>query len=484
MELRQYQQDAINQLRNSFARGNKHVILCAPTGAGKTVIFSTMVALAAKVSKKVLIVTDRIELLTQSGGALNYHSIKPTEITAKGTKIDLGGQIYTAMVETLARRLKKANYANWFASLDLIIFDEAHKQAFNKLFPYISDTTYVIGATATPHRDGNQESLDDFYTDIIEPVTISKLIELGYLAKPRYFGIEIDMSEVKTTAGDYNLASQAQMYQKKKIYVGVVENYKRICNNLKTLVFCATIETSQQIRDEFKRHGLNAKHLDSEMSDTERTDILNWYHSTSNAILCNVGILTTGFDAPTTQCVILYRATKSLPLYLQMVGRGARIADGKNTFFVLDFGDNINRFKYWHIERPWSLKKKEKREGDGLTPLKNCPKCKAFVLASAKECDECGHKFHPSQKEIQEAKLVELKDEMQELPKWRILQEAKEAPINKLILMTKAELVKPFWVIYNCFNSYHIALEYTKGLGYKDGWLFYQKKNGHFQHLK
>jgi superfamily II DNA or RNA helicase len=484
MKLRQYQQDAINQLRASFAKGNKHVILCAPTGAGKTVIFSTMVALAAKRGNKVLIVTDRIELLTQSGGALNYHNIKPVEITAKSAKLDESGQIYTAMVETLHRRLKKANYANWFKTFDLIIFDEAHKQAFNKLFPYISDNTFVIGATATPHREGNQQSLDEFYTDIIEPVTISKLIELGYLAKPRYFGIEVDLKGVKTTAGDYNLAAQAQLYQKKKIYIGVVENYKRICNSLKTLVFCSTIESSKEIKNEFLNWGLNAKHLDSEMSSTERENILNWYHNTKNAILCNVGILTTGFDAPSTEVVILYRATKSLPLYLQMVGRGARIAEGKKEFYILDFGNNVERFKYWHIDRPWELKKKEKRKGDGLAALKNCPKCKAFIYASARLCAECGHEFKKSKKEIEEAKLVELKDELKDLPKWQILKEAENAPIDKLVRMTKAKLIKPFWVLHKCFNSYHAALEYTRGLGYKDGFLFMQKKQGNFKHLK
>ena len=481
MKLRPYQSSAIEQLRQTFANKIKHVILCAPTGAGKTVIFCEMVRLAVKGGKRVLIVTDRTELLTQSGGALSYHNIKPIEITATNKKPNLSEKVYTAMVETLARRLKTVKYANWFNQLDLIIFDEAHKQPFNKLFPYVSEHTYVIGATATPHRDGNQEPLSDFYQKLIEVVKISELIESGYLAKPRTFGVKMDLKGIKKRGGDYDSAQVAAMYESRKIYLGVVKNYRKICNGKKTLAFASTIASSKELRDEFLRNGYKAKHLDSEMSAMDRRDVLNWYKETPGAILCNVGILTTGFDAPSTECVILYRATKSLPLYLQMCGRGARIAQGKTEFFVLDFGNNVQEFKYWELDRTWSLNKKEKQAG--AAPIKECPSCSALLYASAKKCHECGYEFQQSEKEREQVELIELTKEYQDEPKWKILKDAERANLDQLVKMTKAKLIKPFWALHKCFRSYNEALQYTRALGYKDGFLYHQTKTGNFKNL-
>ena len=127
MKLRNYQEQAIKELRAAFLDGHKRVILCAPTGAGKTVMFSAMVKMAVDKANRVLIVTDRKELLTQSGGALESFKIKSGELTPKTKKVP-SSLVTVAMVETLARRLKKDEYLNWFKSLDLIIFDEAHKQ--------------------------------------------------------------------------------------------------------------------------------------------------------------------------------------------------------------------------------------------------------------------------------------------------------------------------------------------------------------------
>jgi superfamily II DNA or RNA helicase len=482
MQLRSYQQEAINKLRTAFSQGVKHAILCAPTGAGKTVMFCEMVRLAANSGKRVLIVTDRTELLTQSGGALNYHNIKPIEITATNKRPDLNGKVFTAMVETLSRRIKKDGYSNWFKSLDLIIFDEAHKQPFNKLFPYVDSNTYVIGATATPYRDGNQEPLSDFYEKLIEVVKIEELIDLGYLATPKTYGVKIDLKGIKKKGGDYNPNELAAMYESRKIYLGVVKNYRKICNGKKTLAFASTIASSKELQAEFLRNGYKAKHLDSEMSAMDRRDILNWYKETPDAILCNVGILTTGFDAPSTECVILYRATKSLPLFLQMCGRGARIATGKTNFYILDFGNNIAEFGYWEQGRTWSLNKKEKQAG--AAPVKECPSCSAILYASAKECTECGYEFQQSEKEKEHVELVELTKEYQDEPKWKILKEAERANLDKLVKMTKAKLIKPFWVLHKCFNHYQEALSYTRALGYKDGFLYHQIKTGNFRNLK
>jgi superfamily II DNA or RNA helicase len=480
MKLRNYQEQAIKELRAAFLDGHKRVILCAPTGAGKTVMFSAMVKMAVDKANKVLIVTDRKELLTQSGGALESFKIKSGELTPKTKKVP-SSLVTVAMVETLARRLKKDDYLHWFKSLDLIIFDEAHKQNFDKLFKLMNAKTYVIGATATPHREGNQTELKEYYSKIIEPVNIASLIEKGFLAEPISYGVKLDLKGVKTRGGDFDNFQVAQKFEEYKTYEGVVKNYMRICNNAKALLFAGTIASSKRVLQEFISLGYNAKHIDSTMSSTERDNIIHWYKTTENAILCNVGILTTGFDAPSTKCVILYRATKSLPLFLQMCGRGARVTEGKKEFYILDFGENLKRLQFWQDATKWSLKKKVKKKG--LAPVKDCTSCGALIHTTLMECPYCGFEFERSSKVTQEVELIKYGKDFSAGDR-NTYKHAEKANIEELVKMCKAKVLRPFWVIYNRTNSTAEALNFTKKLGYKDGWLFHQKRNGHFKHLK
>jgi superfamily II DNA or RNA helicase len=483
MKLRNYQENAYCQLKTTML-DNKRVILCSPTGSGKTVIFSHLVSKAKERGKRVLIVTDRTELLTQSGGALAAHDIKPEKVE-QGSKPDLKSQIFIGMVETINRRLAKPEYVEWLGKFDLIIFDEAHKQAFNKLFAHISKDTYVIGATATPYRDGNQECLSEKYGAIVEVITISELIEQGFLSKPRSFGAKVDLSEVKTLAGEYDANSLAYQYDKQKIYQGVVRNYRKICDSKKTLAFCPNIASSKQLLNEFVQSGYDAKHLDSEMSNAERASVLSWYAATPNAILCNVGILTTGFDSPETECVILYRATKSLPLFLQMCGRGARTTATKSEFFILDFGDNIKKHGFWEGEREWDLVKKKKK-GEGVAPVKSCPECEYLLQVSIMLCPECGHIFQARKetpKEIELKEILSVKQNWLEKPKFQVLRDALKVSIEDAAKLVKANVIKATWYIYTAISTEEDAKKFAQLCGYKAGWIYYQKQNGQFAHL-
>jgi superfamily II DNA or RNA helicase len=282
INLRPYQQKAVNLCRDAIRQGKKRMILCSPTGSGKTFMFSYMVALAIAKGKKALILTDRIELMKQTGGSLQALGVDPLEIKA-GKYPDLSGQLYTAMVETLARRMKKPRYQKLIKSFDLIICDEAHKQAFNKLFPFISDSTVVIGATATPHRKGSQTALDEFYQTLIDVVQIPELIELGFLSRPISYGIPADLSGVRKVRGDYDVNQMGDAFTKNRVFDGVVDNYKRLTPGKKALAFSPNIESSQRLTAELQQGGINAKHLDSTMSKTEREEVLHWLKETPDA---------------------------------------------------------------------------------------------------------------------------------------------------------------------------------------------------------
>ena len=464
INLRDYQEKYITELRNSFVKGNKKVVLCAPTGAGKTIMFSYMTRTSFTKGNKVLILTDRKELFSQSDSVLcklgmNPQLIKPNE------KVDFNESLFVGMIQTIMRRIELLK--DWINTLDLIIIDEAHKSIFDNLFQYVNEKTYVIGATATPHREGKQLSLSQFYTDIIQVIDTPELINKGNLSKPVSYGVKIDLKGVKTKGGDYDEKSLADKYSEIKLFHGVYDNYMRICNGKKALIFCPNIESSKELVESFDEKGLPSKHVDCYMNN--RDEIIEWFQNTPGAILSNYGILTTGFDCPSIEVVILYRATKSLPLFLQMVGRGSRVTNDKNKFTILDFGNNIRQHNYWEEPRTWSLIKKEKKEG--AAPIKEC-KCGYLLYASIMECPECGHIFEKSTDEKEKDIIVEL----QELSKTRLNNIIAKANFKELELIAIAKGYNKNWIFHQ-LKSPNDFREYGKYKGFKKGWANRQIQN-------
>jgi superfamily II DNA or RNA helicase len=467
IQLRKYQNESISALRKNIIAGIKKMILCAPTGSGKTIMFTYMVARALEKGKRCLIITDRTELLTQAGGALEKFGIKPVEIKPNKKLKSLNGVIYVGMAQTLKRRIKDEMYVTFLSDLDLIIFDEAHKQEFNDIMPYISEKTIVIGATATPYREGNQISLDEFYKDIVEVTTIGELIDLGFLSKPHTYGVKVDLSTVKTKGGEYDQEQVAKVYDEVKMYHGVYENYTRLTPNKKGIIFASNVASSIQLVNEFKERGLPIEHIDGTTSPAERKRILQWFEKTPNALISNVGILNAGFDDPNIEVVILYRATKSISLFLQMCGRGSRVTENKKDFTILDFGNNVQRHGFWEQERQWNLKKKKKREG--VAPVKDCPECGAIVPAPVMVCSECNHTFEKTEKE----KDAELIVELSKLTYQQIKDEIKTADFKKLEQIALAKGYKRSWIFYH-LKTEDDLIKYATYKGYHRKWVDYQ----------
>ena len=458
LELREYQKQYVDGLQNSFKKGNKKIVLCAPTGSGKTVMFSYMCKNAFTKNKKILILTDRKELFSQSDSVLLKLGLKP-QLIKPNSKVDLNENLFVGMIQTVMRRIEILK--EWIDSLDLIIIDEAHKSIFDGLFDYINKKTYVIGATATPHREGKQLSLEKFYDDIIQVIDTPDLIESGNLSTPVSYGVKVDLKGVKTKAGDYDEKSMADKYSEIQLYHGVYDNYTRICNGKKAIIFAPSRDSSVELVNSFVSKGLNAKHVDCYMDN--RDEIIEWFEKTEGAILSNYGILTTGFDCPTIEVVILYRATKSLPLFLQMVGRGSRVTPTKNEFTILDFGNNIQRHHYWEAARKWNLKKKEKKEC--AAPIKECPDCCYLMAARIMECPECGHVFEKSEKEKEEDVIVEL----QKLSSNALKSKIQGATFKELEMIQKAKGYKVSWIFHQ-LKTKEDYFAYEKYMGYKKGW--------------
>lgn len=425
---------------------------------------------AVERGKKVLILSHRSELLTQSGGALESFNLKPILIQGTSKLYTFNHNIYVGMAQTISRRLKKEGYSEFLNSFDLVIIDEAHEQIFNTILPLFNENCIVIGATATPERKGNQISLDLFYNKIVEEVKISELINLGFLAKPLTYGVKIDLSDIGMKGNDYDEQQVGNKFNEVKLYEGVYENYIKITPNKKTVIFASNVESSKQLVLDFKLKGLPIEHLDGYTDPKERKRILKWFKDTPNAMISNYGILTTGFDQPDIEVVILYRATKSLPLYLQMCGRGGRKTKDKNNFYILDFGNNVTTHGLWENDRDWSIKKKRKK--DGIAPVKECPSCNGIYPIMISLCPNCKHIFEKSEEEKQEAIIAELKL----LTNSDIKEKLKTADFKTLNDIQKAKGYSKRWVFHQLKDEKQLN-DYAKYMGYKKQWVDYQLKN-------
>lgn len=474
MELRNYQIKSIGALRQEFKQGAKRVVLCAPTGSGKTFMFSYMINEAIRRGKKALILTHRSELLTQAGGAFKSFDLQPQDINPKLKQLNQDEPLSVAMAQTLKRRLNRPEYQRWLKSLDIVIVDEAHTQDADKVLDELNPKCFVIGATATPHREHDKRQLKTIYSQIIEKVKISELIDSGFLAIPKYFGVPADLSGIKTKGGDYDTDQMGKVFSERKLYHGVYENYISKCFGKKAIVFAPSVESSIELVNDFLSKGIPIRHIDANTPTEVRKSTLQWFKETPSAMISNVGILNAGFDEPTIEVVILYRATKSISLYLQMCGRGSRIAPGKTHFMILDFGENIKEHGYWHDQREWFLETKKKRS-KGLVPEKECPNCTAKIPVSVMICPYCQFELPPTVKSEDEkfADLVEMMSysELGEL--------AKNANFRQLEIIAETKKYHKNWIIHKLNNEADLRA-YAKYKGYANGWVERQKQLKNF----
>ena len=353
--LYQYQKDAIHKIFKSFedAPENYHLLYQLPTGGGKTVIFSEIARQYLKhYQKKVLIMTHRIELCKQTAKMLGEFEVENKIIDSKASLDDQGDyDCFVAMVETLNNRLNDDMLD--ISDVGLVIIDEAHYNSFTKLFKYFNKS-FVLGVTATPLSSNVKLPMNQNYDELIAGESIGSLIESNYLAASEIYSYNVGLTSLEVGAnGDYTVKSSEDLYTNTDMLSKLLQAYEERAKGTKTLIFNNGITTSLHVFDTFKRAGYPIAHLDNTNTKKEREFILKWFKKTPNAILTSVSILTTGFDEPTVKSIILNRATKSLTLYYQMIGRGSRILDNKSTFNVIDLGNNFHRFGEWGADLDW-----------------------------------------------------------------------------------------------------------------------------------
>jgi superfamily II DNA or RNA helicase len=355
-QLYGYQESDINQLFEKLERFpvNRRLLYQLPTGGGKTRIFSEITnRFIQKYQRKVVVLTHRVELCNQTSRTLKSLGIR-NKVIDSGVR-SLGrkeaSQCYVAMVETLKNRIKDGLVDP--SEIGLVIIDEAHHNSFHKLLGKFGNAG-IIGVTATPFSSDINLPMRRHYDELIVGESISALIAQGFLAKPKNWRYDVELNTLKTGLnGDFTVSTSDELYSSPAMLDLLLHAYETHSKNKKTLIFNNGIFTSKNVCRLFTDAGYPVRHLDNHTPPAERAAILQWFKKTKAAILTSVSILTTGFDEPSVQTVILNRATTSLTLYHQMIGRGSRRLPQKKTFNIIDLGNNTDRFGEWHTPVDW-----------------------------------------------------------------------------------------------------------------------------------
>jgi superfamily II DNA or RNA helicase len=354
--LYDYQKEDLNAIFEylNTSPDDVNLLYQLPTGGGKTVIFSEIARrFITERNKKVVVLTHRIELGAQTSKMLKGFGVKNKIINSSVKElIDQDEYMcFVAMVETLNNRLQEEKVE--INNVGLVIIDEAHYNSFRKLFKFFKNTI-ILGVTATPLSSNIKLPMKDHYKKLIVGESIQSLVDKKFLAKAEVYHRDVSLKTLKLgVGGDYTVKSSDELYGNYSMLSKLVTAYEDLAKGTKTLIFNNGINTSIYVNEIFKKAGYNIRHLDNKNSASERKEILSWFSKTPDAILTSVSILTTGFDEPTVETIILNRATKSLTLYFQMIGRGSRVLPYKDSFHVIDMGNNVARFGMWDAPIDW-----------------------------------------------------------------------------------------------------------------------------------
>ena len=390
IQLRDYQESAVQAVRDSFRAGHKYTLLVSPTGSGKTVIFSYIAAGMARNNKRILIVAHRRELLKQISAALKSVGVTHA-VLAGGARGVPTANVVVASVFTLVKRMKGIK------PFDLIIGDEAHHftsgSSWGKVvagFP----TARLLGVTATPERlDG--KGMGQMFEDMVMGPTVAELTAQGFLSHAVVYAPSVpDLGGVNTRMGDFVQKQLEEAMDKSVITGSAVKHYGKHAPGKKAIAFCVSIKHAMDVAEEFREAGFAASHIDGGMEEATRDGVLRAFQDGRVQVLTSCDLVSEGFDLPAVEVAILLRPTKSLGLYLQQCGRAIRPHPDKEKTVILDHAGNTARHGFIDDERDWTLAdgfvqgRGDKTEK--VQTVRTCTTCFAMHKPSP-ACPVCGH---------------------------------------------------------------------------------------------
>ena len=402
LTLRPYQKAAIAAIYNYYEEKSGNCCVVIPTAGGKSLVIASFIedVLKAWPDQRILILTHVRELIAQNHAEMiGLWPDAPAGIYSAGLgKREAQARILFAGIQSIHRRAREIGHT------DLVLIDEAH------LIPGKSSTMYrrfldalsainpalkVIGLTATPFRLDSgmlHEGKNALFTDIAYEAPVRDLIDEGYLSPlvSKQPTTRLDVSKVGTRAGDFiarDLAAAVDQEATTRAAVTEIIDYGK--DRKSWLAFCSGVDHACHVAEEFGRQGITCQTIFGDTPKDERDAIIAAFKRGEIRALASMGVLTTGFNAPAVDLIALLRPTQSAGLYVQMVGRGTRLAPGKENCLVLDFAGNVRRHGPIDLVRP----KRPGENGGGEAPTKVCPMCESIVALSATECPDCGYQF-------------------------------------------------------------------------------------------
>ena len=399
---------------------------------GKSVIAAEIAKSATDKGNRVLFIVHRVELVEQIVATFKWW----------GVNMDL---CRVGMVQTICRRLTKIHKPK------LLIVDECHHglaNSYKKIYSFFSDVL-SISISATPIRL-NGGGLGDVNDKLVIGVSTKWLIENGYLAPYEYYAPTVaDLTGLHVQRGEFITDEVMKKLNKSAIYGDVINYYRQLSDGKQAICYCASIEHSQNMAEQFNAAGIRAAHIDGETAKQERADIIARFRSGDIKILCNVDLISEGFDVPDCNTAILLRPTKSLTLYIQQSMRCMRYKPGK-TAVIIDHVGNYARFGLPDMDREWDLtpKKPGKKKEESEINIRQCPRC-FYTHEWATACPHCGYVYPIKERTLDEIKTAHL------------------------------EQIKGVVLDYTTPNECGTLTElqaYGKAHGYKPGWSWYQAK--------
>ena len=404
LELRPYQRDAVNAFFAGLRDGKTSGIISAPTGSGKSLMVSDIckTLISGWPDTHVIVATHTKDLIQQDVDEFRaYYPGASCGVYSAGlNKRENDRRVLFVGIQSVYRR------AFEFGKIDLLIIDEAHKvntEEGTQYARFIHDLKVanpnicILGMSATPYRLDNgllYEGDDRLFDALYYEIELSRLIDEGWLCPIISKGAieKINLDGVKTTGGDYNRKGLELAADKDALTKSAVDEIVNYGNcRYSWLVFASGVGHANHICAEIQSRGITCAVVTGETPADERDRILNDFKFRRIRCLVNVEILVAGFNAPNTDLIALLMATKSASKYVQCVGRGTRTAPGKTNCLLLDFGGNVLR--HGPVDSVIPPDAKQKSEGDGEAPCKECPRCHEIVPASVQYCPECQFEF-------------------------------------------------------------------------------------------
>lgn len=346
MELRPYQREAEEAILGQWESGINRTLLVLPTGCGKTIVFCKLTEDCVSEGSRVLIMAHRGELLEQAADKLQRATgLRCAVEKANETCLGSWYRVVVGSVQTLMREKRLEQFPSDF--FDVIIIDEAHhclSDSYQRVLNHFGSAK-VLGVTATPDR-GDMRNLGQYFESLAYEYSLPRAIREGYLSpiKALTLPVKLDLSGVGIQSGDFkagDLGTALDPYLR-----SIAEEMLIHCQDRKTVVFLPLVATSQKFRDILNEKGFRAAEVNGNSDD--RAQVLADFDAGKYNVLCNSMLLTEGWDCPSVDCVVVLRPTKVRSLYCQMVGRGTRLAPGKDHLLLLDFLWNTERHDLCH----------------------------------------------------------------------------------------------------------------------------------------